>query len=618
MIRNITIGRTGGYSANGETILYDKNNGNVLQIPVAWYPLETKLCLNKNGEWHADKKSLPDEYTKKLVEQSENFYYATKKWLTYKAYLRVRSIFPDSCYDKFITNPFYLLDVNFEGGMPVTIFPIVDANIVLHTFADRLREMQCAIFYVLRRNEENGHTLMMYEKLEKNVKSLLRRNGHPLLTGEISAYLEYYTEQFYFENGIVALRSTYEKEEFVYKRIKYAHSMQTPYPRFEHINNEDFSVEQNKAIKNLILKGGHFSILTGGPGTGKTTILQCLVDELKVFYSTTEIYLLSPTGKAARRIREVFGSREVNISTVHKFLGYGHKLTPRERGIIHRAGLIIIDESSMLDLQIFYKLISLVDLERTKIILVGDVDQLPSIGAGNILADLINLGVHTERLTANFRSHGSIVDNAHAINEGRFDLKEDDQFKIVEIPAMLQNIYAGLTETDIVITPYRVEAFAGSLKECIGSCEIVNKIAQRRFLGRDVQTIQIGDHVIMNKTNYAAGYCNGETGVVLSKLPNGDFYIGFGDRELVVKNPEHISLGYAITVHKSQGSEYASGVICIPPNSNFVTRRMLYTAVTRCKQFVVIQGNRNDIRKVIMNNNDELRMTFLGTFPKIA
>lgn len=618
MIRNITIGRIGGQSANGEVILYDKNNGNVLQIPSAWYPIGTKLHMDKEGNWKAAKSSEQDEFTQKLVEQSEKFYYATKEWLPYRAYQRVRSIFPDSCYDKFVANPYYLLDVTYEGGSPVTTFPNVDSHIVLASFADRMKEMKKALIYVLERNEDCGHTLMKYEDLEQNVKSLLRHDGHPLLTGNVSAYLAYYQELFYFENGLVALRSTYEKEEFIYKRIKYANSLQTPYPQFTHVENEDFSTEQNLAIKNLVLKGGHFCILTGGPGTGKTTILKCLVDELKASYSDTNIYLLSPTGKAARRIREVFGFRDISISTIHKFLGYGHKLTPKERAVIRNAGMLIIDESSMLDLQIFYKLISLIDFERTKIVLVGDVDQLPSIGAGNILADLINIGVHTEHLSANFRSHGSIVDNAIAINKGCLELKEDDQFKIIETPVMLQNLVAGLTETDIVITPYRVEFFAGSTQECVGSSEIVNRIAQRRFLGRETKSINVGDRIIMNKTNYAAGYCNGETGVVLSKLPNGDYYIGFGDRELTVKNPEHISLGYAITVHKSQGSEYANGVICIPPHSDFVTKRMLYTAVTRCKQFVTIQGSREDIRRVIMNNNDEKRMTFLGTFPKIA
>ena len=145
MIRNITIGRIGGQSANGEIILYDKNNGNVLQIPSAWYPIGTKLHIDKEGNWKASKSNEQDEFTQKLVEQSENFYYATREWLPYRAYQRVRSIFPDSCYNKYVANPYFLLDITYEEGSPITIFPNVDSHIILSTFADRMREMKNAL-----------------------------------------------------------------------------------------------------------------------------------------------------------------------------------------------------------------------------------------------------------------------------------------------------------------------------------------------------------------------------------------------------------------------------------------------------------------------------------------
>ena len=194
MIRSITIGRTGGQSSNGETILYDKNNGNVLQIPVAWYPLGTKLRLCDDGSWKIAKLETNDDYTKKIAEQSEMFYYATKDWLPYRSYLRARSVFPDTCYDKFVENPFYLLDIKFEGGTPISIFPIIDSHIVLPTFASRMREIKRAFVYILERNEDNGHTLMKYINFERNVKKLLYRDGHPLLTGSVSAYLSYYAD----------------------------------------------------------------------------------------------------------------------------------------------------------------------------------------------------------------------------------------------------------------------------------------------------------------------------------------------------------------------------------------------------------------------------------------
>lgn len=615
----MVIGRLGSVSEDGVTVVYDANNENMYEMKIPRVPVGTELKRNKNGEWRVVVSQGTPAETANRLRQAEDFYYATRSFLPYADYCYVQSRFPTNCASMFKKDPFFLTNVVRDNSdVPICQAPTIDKAIVLSTFEDRILEMKYMIRYCLEKNEECGHTWMYYEELNKKVKNLLAKNGHPLLSGSVSAYLRYYERDFYFDDyedvltSKVGLRATYNRECAIYKSIEYASNLGNPFPLYNPTDEDDMSESQNRAVRNLPTMGGHISILTGGPGTGKTTTLKTIVSKLASQYPDAKIYLLSPTGKAARRIQEVFGEQNVEVSTVHKFLGYGHTLTRRELKIIRNADVVIVDESSMLDLHIFERLTSLLNLERTKLVLVGDVDQLPSIGAGNILSDLIKMGVHTEVLSENYRSLGSIVSNAQKINNGNIFLKEDESFKIIEIPPFLSDYLAGMDQdADIVITPYRIET-----KE--GSSEVINKIVQKRFFPQSFSSdFHVGDNVIMIHTNYKRGYFNGETGVVLSFLPNGDYVVGFGDRELTIKNKKDMALGYAITVHKSQGSEYDSVNICIPKYSDFITRRMLYTAVTRAREKVKIQTDKETLRKVILNNPEELRRTFLSVFPKL-
>lgn len=617
----MVIGRIGTISEDGTTIVYDANSESIFEMKIPHFPEGTEIYQDEDGKWRAYiSEGMPKETANRL-KQTEDFYYLTRTFLPYKSYIYVQNRFPTSCAKQFKANPFFLTDIYKENSeVPVCSVPVVDKAITLATFEDRIREMKYVIRYCLEWNENEGHTWITYNELNKRIHQILKKDGHALQTGDVSAYLRYFSEEFYFEESKnieeskVALLATYNREKAIYKAISFAVTYENKFPRYNPEEEEDLSMEQNNAVKNLPTMGGHISILTGGPGTGKTTILRTMVTKLISQYPDIRIHLLSPTGKAAKRIQEVFGSQDVEVSTVHKFLGYGHTLTRRELNVIHSADVVIIDESSMLDLDIFERLITMLNLERTKIILVGDVDQLPSIGAGNILSDLIHLGIHTEWLTENYRSQGSIVSNARKINQGILFLKEDESFQILKNPSFIADYLSGMDRNaDIVITPYRTA-------ERPGSSRVVNEIVQtRQFSTLSYNGYHVGDNVIMIHTNYKQGYFNGETGVILSYLPNGDYVIGFGDRELTVKDLHDMDLGYAITVHKSQGSEYPDAVLCIPEYSDFITRRMLYTAVTRAKRKLKIYVKSKEVlRKIIMNNPEELRRTFLSSFPKIA
>lgn len=614
----ITIGKLGTIT-NRTTIVYDKNNENIYELEIPYFPVDTTI-IEVNGKWQAICDGLPKEVAHRL-KQSEEFYYATRKILKYKDYLEIVKKYPTNCYTKWIENPFYLSDlIRPDTDIPYVAVNEIDKNIIISTFDIRLKEMKAIMYNVLLNNENAGHTWMDIHKFYNVVNYMLKQNGHPLLSGGVLAYLNYYVQSgdFYFEKNRVAIMATYRKEKDIYNQVKLAMQSPSIFHNFQHIWNNGLSDEQNEAVRDIVLKGGNFTILTGGPGTGKTTILKETVDKVLEQFPDTNIYLLSPTGKATRRIKEVFGDRDIEINTVHKFLGFGHILTRKEIKKFQEADLVIVDESSMLDLNIFDQLLVALNTQHTKVILVGDVDQLPSIGAGNILSDLISLGVYTKRLTTNFRSVGNIVNNAIKINTGRFILNYGSEFKLIETPKCVADFMAGMSVTDeIVITPYRV-SMSRNNKKLYGSSQIVNGYVQKKKLGTIYNTFNIGDVIIFNRTNYKLGYYNGEMGTIINKNNYGEYIIDLEDRMVTVTNTNDMDLGYAISVHKSQGSEHPKWILVIPEFNEFITRRMLYTAITRAREGLEIYSTSEIIRKIIYNNREEGRNTFLGLFEKLA
>lgn len=612
------VGRIGTISSNGETVIYDGRTQQLHSIPVPRVEVGVELLQDKEGNWHASLDGL-DPITARRLSQADEFYYKTRDFLSYDKYLNVLKNYPTNCADLYNANPFFLCSVKKDGGeSSIATFPEVDSHIVLSTFEERLREMREAMLYVLKKNEEQENTWLTYEEFDKRVRRQLAIDGHPLLTGSVRPYANYFESDFALDildgEEIIGLSSTYYRERAVYRSVRYAREHHTPFPMFKVTNAEGASESQVRAVEGLVCKGGRIVILTGGPGTGKTTTLKVLVHNLCAQYDSPSIFLLSPTGKAARRISEVFGGEPVAVSTVHKFVGFGHPILPRDIARVKSTDVIIVDEASMLNLDIFERLLTMVDFSKTKLILVGDVDQLPAIGIGNILHDLILLGVHTERLTENFRSVGTIVKNANKINRMELDLEEAEDFVITDCPKDISSYLSGINRgADIVITPYKQESK-------LGNAGYINSVVQNRVFegaGYCPNKFRVGDIILMVRTNYKVGYFNGEVGRVVSYLPSGDYVVSFEDRTLTISNPSDMELGYAITAHKSQGSEYDHLEICIPEYSDFITKRMFYTAVTRAKRSVTIRASRETIRKVILNCKEDKRRTFLSIFDRL-
>ena len=500
----------------------------------------------------------------------------------------------------FENNPYELLYLIDDNQDYFFSFLDIDPLVILYSFDMRLKEMKEALIYILKQNEEQGNSWISYEELSTRLKQLLNYTGHPLLKGSISAYLNYYNNIFYYDkkNNKIALERTRRKEWEVYYNVKHLKQATNKFRTFTPINILNIlSDEQLKAAQEVVVCDGNISILKGGPGSGKTTTLKSIVLGFNEQYPKDDIVLLAPTGKATRRIKQVFGSYDIEISTIALFVGYKRELTKYEKSNIKATSVIIIDEASMVDLGNLHKLLSLMDLNHTKLILVGDSEQLPAIGVGNFLEDFPKMGVFTKELTKNYRSDNSVAENAKKMRDNNPFMITDDTFEFIDCPKSLIKYIIGLRQNSTILTPYQNELRTGNTKE-------LNNIIQNQKNSSSgcIDNFKIGDKVILIHTNYQEKYYNGDTGTIIGYDTSADGIIvklDDSDKEVVVKDRTEIELRYAITIHKSQGSEYPEVDIVIPEFSPFISKKMIYTAITRAQLKVRLWTTKEIFRKIM-------------------
>jgi exodeoxyribonuclease V alpha subunit len=370
-------------------------------------------------------------------------------------------------------------------------------------------------------------------------------------------------------------------------------------------------------------------IITGGPGTGKTTLLRCLIEILEA--KKLRVLLGAPTGRAAKRLSEATG-REAK--TLHRLLEY----SPSDRGFQRGVGkpldaeFVVVDEVSMVDITLMHYLLGAIHPQCT-LLLVGDADQLPSVGPGNVLGDLVASGkIPLVRLETVFRqaSQSLIVQNAHLVNQGEMPVKEPEgsitDFYLIEKEdpedalRLIKEMVSRRIPERFGLDPVEdIQVLSPMHKGTIGTHNL-NRELQAILNPEGAQIkgdrFRVGDRVMQTRNNYDKEVFNGDVGRIISyETEWNECMVRFEGREVSYHYSEmdEMILAYAVTVHKSQGSEYRAVIIPLSTQHYVMLRRnLLYTAMTRGKELVIVLGSHKALQMAVENQIVEPRYTALA------
>lgn len=512
------------------------------------------------------------------------------------------------------------------------------------------RRVEAGVLFELRHNLGNGHSFLPKDKLTAATASLLE-----LEAAEVEEAMDRLCELGRIELDEIAglqavyLPEYYEAESYITQRILRTAS-QTPQARkevsvasIEAVNGIRYAEKQREAI--CAAAQERVMILTGGPGTGKTTTLAGILTLFDQRHLQT--LLAAPTGRAAKRLSELTG-REA--STIHRLLETqispetGEMVFMRDEDEPLKCDALIVDEVSMVDVLLMHSLLLALPQEA-KLILVGDPDQLPSVGAGRLFSDLITSGaVKTICLTEIFRQaqQSLIVMNAHAVNRGELPVltvKDRDFFFMKRRTAesvvqTIADLCARRLPENMGIRPEDIQVISPTRKGETGTINL-NRVLQaalnppqpsKKEKNCGEICFREGDRVMQIRNNYdilwkrpdggsGTGIFNGDIGIICRIDPYEDqVHIRFDDRDAVYDSDmlTELELAYAITAHKSQGSEYKAVIFAVfggaPP---LLTRGVLYTAITRARELLILVGNEEVVAQMTYNNRRDKRYSGL-------
>ena len=557
-------------------------------------------------------------------------------------------------------NPYILIDIS-RG---VDFKQIDQMAIELGVERENQKRVKSGIKYALIKITYNGHCCTLKENLIEYVKQLLNVSEPVIEDGLINLKVNneivieeredeqwIYLYSFYRAENQIAERITKLGKS---KNIKKVSNIEKELKLIEEKTDMLLSEKQKEAIK--AINDNNVTIITGGPGTGKTTIIKSIIEIYK--QKKYKIVLCAPTGRAAKRMTETTGEE---ASTLHRLLEIGKvdeeslfKKDNEYQGAPIDGDIIIVDEVSMVDMFIMSYLLDCI-YQGTKLILVGDSDQLPSVGPGSVLHDLIaSEKITTVHLDKIFRqaAKSKIIVNAHRVNNGKgfltkeevdedsnqdfFFMKETNQEKVLEQVLSLCNGRLkkfgdyDFFESIQVLTPTK--------KGLLGTKELNKALQQELNPSREGEPeknsmgaiFRIGDRVMQIKNNYdiywerrigdsietGNGVFNGETGTITNiNEKEKNIRVKFDDEKVCwyeFNELEQIEHSYCITIHKAQGSEFDVVIMIVPQAAPMLlTRNLLYTGLTRAKKLLIVIGNDRIVDYMIKNVDSKKRNTGL-------
>ena len=558
-------------------------------------------------------------------------------------------LYGENTIDQLYDDPYLLMDEELEAP-----FGAVDRfAIELGVDADDPRRLEAGLFFELRYNLNAGHSFLPQSKLIDATAQLL--NTNPQAVTERLEHLveaQRLTRQELAGIQVVYLSKLYQAECYCCHRL--LNMAQLPCQRIKHLDKLlkqasahsglEYSPQQKDAIAQAVESG--LLLITGGPGTGKTTILNAILMLYKEI--GLKCVLAAPTGRAAQRLTEVTGQE---ASTIHRLLGAGIDPASGKLFFMHDeadpldADAIIVDEMSMVDIQLLHSLLQAVP-ENARMILVGDPDQLPPVGPGFPFSDMLRSGMlPAVRLTEIFRQaqKSLIVMNAHRVNQGVLpelrDVKNDFFFLRCATEADVAKTIAGLCATrlpkNMGIPADQIQVLSPTKRGSAGTVHL-NQLLQASLNPASPDkkekqfgdfTFREGDRVMQIRNNYdifwkktdgsviGNGIFNGDIGVIRSIDTAAELMcVVFDDREAEYEFTQlnELEPAYAMTVHKSQGSEYRAVVLSAWNGSPYLLNRsILYTAITRAKELLIIVGREETVAAMVQNAKVGRRYTGL-------
>jgi len=504
---------------------------------------------------------------------------------------------------------------------------------------DAVIRAQAGVRHVLQTFADDGHCAVVHAELIEAATTLLEV---PVATIEQAVDLERQEERLVAEtiDGLpcLLLASLYRAEVGVASHLVRLLDGALPWgqidpakaiPWVEQQTGRTLSPSQRQAVAQVLT--GKVTVITGGPGVGKTTIVTSILQALRA--KRMRVQLCAPTGRAAKRLSESTG---LEAKTIHRLLAFD----PTGMGFLHgatnplAADLVVIDEVSMVDVVLMAQLLRAIP-DQAAVLLVGDVDQLPSVGPGMVLADVIASGrIPTVTLTEIFRQAATsqIIVNAHRVNQGQMPVTpEDGESDFYVIPADTpEDIQAKLLRVVTERIPQRfglhpirdVQVLTPMNRGSLGARAL--NVTLQAALNPDATpkvtrfgwTYAPGDKVLQTINDYDKDVFNGDIGqVVQVDLEEGVVVVSFDGREVTydVAELDEVALAYATTVHKSQGSEYPAVIIPLATQHYpMLARNLLYTGVTRGKQLVVLIGQPKACALAVRNVRAMRRLTNLA------